>query len=43
MIYITITGLSNPTVFCPNAGGVYFVSCNNASINGITWDGSSDN
>ena len=36
---ITITGHNNPTVYCNNSGGLHFISCNNSTIEGITWDG----
>ena len=34
---ITITG-SNVTIMCNNSGSVYCESCDNVSIEGITWD-----
>ena len=36
---ITITGHNNPTVNCNNSGGLHFISCNNCTIEGTTWDG----
>ena len=35
---ISITGHSNPIVNCKNHGGLHIVSCNNCTIEGITWD-----
>ena len=34
---VTITGYNNPTVNCNNSGGLHFISCNNCTIEGITW------
>ena len=36
---ITILGHNNPTVYCNNYGGLHFMSCNNCTIEGITWKG----
>ena len=36
---IMITGYKNPTVNCNNSGGLHFMSCNNCTIEGITWEG----
>ena len=36
---ISISGHNNPTVNCNNSGGLYFTSCNNCTIEGITWEG----
>ena len=36
---ITITGHNNPTVNCNDSGGLHFISCNNCTIEGITWYG----
>ena len=35
---IIITGHNNPTVNCNDSGGLHFISCNNSTIEGITWD-----
>ena len=35
---ISITGHNNPIVNCKNHGGLHIVSCNNCTIEGITWD-----
>jgi len=35
---ISIIGHNNPTVNCGNAGGIYFNSCLNCTIKGITWE-----
>ena len=36
---IAITGYNNPTVYCNNSGGLHFMSCDNCTIEGITWEG----
>ena len=38
---ITITG-SNVTIMCNNSGSVYCESCDNVTIEGITWDSCGD-
>ena len=35
---ISIIGHNNPTVNCNNAGGIHFISCQNCTIQGITWN-----
>jgi len=35
---ISIIGHNNPTVNCNNSGGLHFISCNNCTIEGITWE-----
>ena len=37
--YVTIIGHNDPTVTCSNDGGLYFTSCRNCTIEGITWEG----
>ena len=36
---ISISGYNNPTVYCTNSGGLHFISCNNCTVEGITWEG----
>ena len=36
---ISISGHNNPTVYCNNSGGLHFMSCNNCTVEGITWEG----
>ena len=35
---VSIIGHDNPTVYCDDAGGIHFDSCNNCKIIGITWE-----
>ena len=36
---ITLMGHNSPTVYCNNYGGLHLMSCNNCTLEGITWKG----
>ena len=40
---VTIIGRNNPTVFCTNSSSICFVSSNNVTVEGITWQGCGSN